>query len=551
MPVPTLLRNVDTSKLRRHCSNRWQFLTEARQPWLDFTRQVAQELLPNRLPYLLDPHTTQKGGEQNTHIVDAVGHLSVTTAASGIHNGVMPNTSKWFELVIRNQFGDDVDQKLYLEENQRRLLSLHNQSNAGNVLPQCQEEWLAFGTGAALILEDDEDGYRLDGLSVGEYCIAEDARGRVDTLYRKLTLTVGQLVEEFGVENLSPSSQQEAALEHWDTPVPCLHCIEPDRDGRNPEGNNPDLPWRSVYYEDIAQCNQVLAVRGFHKFPALVWRWGKLPGSPYGYGRGHEVLPHLVRLSKLIYRYGQALAEKADPAVQVPPGIQQHEVRRLPGGVTSVFGQQPITNLRKIDLELKEVAEWIEQTKQDIRDTIGATLVQSLRQITHQMTAREVSERSSQNLTEFLPALARLNDELLAPYIEWLWDIAEGLNLLPPTPESLTGQIIDIEFTSPLARKQRQAEADAIVRTFAVAGEIAKVPGFEDVVDHLDVGTAIRRISEIEGAPVSIIVPIEQVRQIQAARARTQQAQATAAAAQQGADFAKTASEAQPMAAVA
>lgn len=551
MAVPTLLAEGDTTKLRQHCTRRMQELEERRQPWLDFTRQVAEELLPNRLPYLNDPHGLIRGGEQNTHIVDAVGHLSLDTSSAGIISGTMPPTSPWFELKVRNEFDDATDEedREYLEETARRLLARHNQSNANHVLPEPQKEWLAFGTGAVLLLEDDEDGHRLDHLSAGEYCIADDHRGRVDTLYRKLTMTVGQLAEEFGVDRLSTSSRAAYEIESFDMPVPCVHAIEPDRDGLNPYGRTADLPWRSVYYEESAGATEVLAVRGYTRFPALVWRWGKLPGSAYGYGRGHDVLPHLVRLRRLIYRYGQALAFKSEPPVQVPAGMQQHEVRMLPGGKTSVFGQAEIKNLFRVDLELREVGEEIERTRQDIRDTLGATLVASLRRITHQMTAREADLRTSQDLTEFLPALYRLNEELLSPYIEWIYEIADSQGLLPPVPESLQDKVVDIEYTSPLARKQSEAEVEAIVRTYAIAGEIAKVR--KDVLDNLNVDGALRRIAQILGCPTSTLEPIENVRQMRQANAQRMQAEAAAAAAEQGVGMAKVAAEAGSLAEVA
>lgn len=543
MAVLSMRAEVDTTELRRHCERRLERLKEARQPWLDFSRAVAEELLPSRLPYLTDPHAAQRGGEQNTHIVDGVGHLALDTAAAGISSGSMPPSSPWFGLSIRDSFSDDDVQRGYLDESASRLLTLHNQSNANHVLPEAQKEWIAFGTAAALLLEDDEDAWRIDPMTIGEYCIAEDRRNRVNTIYREMTMTVGQLEQEFGRDRLSPSTRTMAERGEVDTPIPIVHAIEPDRDGLNPYGDNPDLPWRSVYFELTAGSDQVLAVRGFERFPALVWRWGKLPGSAYGYGRGHDALPHLIRLRKLIYRYGQALAYKADPPLQVPAQLQQHEVRRLPGGVTSVLGQQPVTNLMRVDLELQEVAQEIERTRQDVRDTLGATLVASLRRIDHQITAREADLRTSQDLTEWLPALYRLNEELLNPYIEWMWAIAAARGELPQQPDMRDDQVVDIEFTSPLARKQRQAEADAIIRTFAVAGEVAKVR--PDVVDNLDADAAIRRVSQIEGAPTSILVPIEQVRALRASRAQVQQAQQQAQAAQMGVDIARGAAEAQ------
>lgn len=542
MAAPTMLSGVETSALRWHCEQRLENLRTKRQPWLDFCRIVASELLPSRLPYLCDPHGEERGGEQNQHIVDAVGHLSLDTAAAGISSGTMPATSQWFELLVRNQFEDDEDEKLFLEDGARRLLAMHSQSNAPQVLPDGQKEWLAFGTGAALIVEDDEDGLRLDGLSVGEYFIAEDHRRRVDTLYRELTMTVGQLAEEFGFDRLSPSSQTAYERQDFDQVVSCVHAIEPDRDGKNPHGASTELPWRSVYYELTNGHDQVLDVRGYTRFPALVWRHGLLPGSAYGYGRGMDAVPHLVRLRRMIYRYGQALAFKSEPPLQIPGGMAQHEVRGLPGGRTSVFGQQKIETLFQVQLELDELAEEMERTRQAIRDTLGATLVASLRQIQRQMTAREADLRTSQDLAEFLPGLYRMSEELLSPYIEWLWEIADGRGLLPGAPASLQDKVIDIEFTSPLARKQRQGEVEAIVRTYAIAGEIGKVK--PEIWDNLDVDAAIRAIAEIEGCPVKTIVPFARMLEVRHAQQRAQQAQATAMAAQQGVEIAKGAAEA-------
>lgn len=542
MPVPTLLKDRDTTELRKHCEKRLGTLIDRRQPWLDFCKLVAEELLPSRLPYLIDPQHNQKGGEQNTNIFDGVGHLALDTVAAAIASGSMPQTSPWFGLVVRNEFGQDDEQLGFLDETGKRLLAMHNQSNAANVLPDGHKELVAFGTGAAIIVEDDEDGFRLDGMTVGEYCIADDHRGRVDTCYRQLTMTVGQLAEEFGYEALSDSSKRDFDNENYDVEVPCMHAIEPDRDGRNPDGDNPELPWRSVYFEQTAGCQTVLAVRGYRKFPVLVWRWGKLPGSAYGYGRGFDALPHLVRLRRLIYRHGQALAQKCEPALQIPAGMAQHEVRMLPGGKTSVFGQQEIKNLMRVDVELDKLELLIEKTKQDVRDTLGSTLVASLRRIDYQITAREADLRTTQDLTEFMPALSRLNDELNAPYVEWLYDIADQRGTLPQIPNSLADQIIDIEFTSPLARKQRQGEVDAIVETAAIAGEIAKVR--PEVLDNLNVDEMIRRVAQIKGSPSATLVPLERVRALRDARAQKQQAEVAAAAAEQGAGIAKTAAEA-------
>lgn len=536
------LVEVDLAPLRKHCEGRLIRMDAKRAPWLDFCRLVGEELLPNRLPYLIDPSSGDRAGEQNTHIVDAVGHLSLGTAASGVVQGTMPSTSVWYGVVVRGDPETDDEDRRYLEDGVRETLDMHNAGNAHHVLPMCQEEWIAFGTAAALMLSDDEDDYRLDGLTVGEYWIADDHRGRCDTLYRRLTMTVGQLAGEFGVDALSERSRQAYENGHFDVDVECVHAIEPDRDDLNPLGDPELMPWRSVYYERDATNSEVLDVRGFRRFPALVWRAGKLPGSPYGYGRGHDVLPHLVRLRRLIYRYGETLAYKLKPPVQVPAGTQAHELSMVPGGRTQVLGQQPISTLWKVDQELREIAEQIEVTRQDVRDTLGATLVASLRRLTQTMTKREAELRTSQDLNEWLPGLIAMQDELQSPYVEWLWDIALERGRLRPRPPSLDNKIVDIAFVSPLARRQREGEVDAIVETFGIAYQIAE-GGRPDILDNLNADAAIRLIAEIKGCPTSALEDIDEVKRVRQSRLRTQQAQATAAAAQQGVDIARGVAE--------
>ena len=175
MPVAMKLVDGTTRALRQHCERRIAGLKTARQPWLDFTREVAKEILPNRLPYLLDPMSKEKGGQQNTHVCDAVGHTAVETTASGITHGTMPSSSPWFSLAIRgSELQDDDDLRLFLQDGSRVLLDMHNQANTALVIPECQKEWVAFGTAAALVVEDDEaDGFRLDpGASLTLYTTA-------------------------------------------------------------------------------------------------------------------------------------------------------------------------------------------------------------------------------------------------------------------------------------------------------------------------------------------------------------------------------------------
>lgn len=529
----------ETYELRRHCDRRHEEMVQVRRPWLDYCKQVAQELICSRLPYLIDPNSGERAGEQNQHLVDSVGPRALTTAAAGIGTGTMPRSSQWLELVVRKQWEASDEERDYLAQGTRRVLTTHNQSNADSAFAPYRLELLAFGVGAALFFEDEEDVFRLQHLTVGEYLIAEDHRGRVDTLYRDFTATVGQLAQEFGKDRLGPTTRALYDRGQYDMQVPCRHCIEPDRWGYN----TPELPWVSIYYELPSGCTEVLDVRGFTRFPALVTRWERLPGTPYAMSPGMEALPHLVRLRKMIYRYGQSMAAMAEPPLQYPAGLSQHEVRANPGGKTPVYGNQKVETLYQVQMRLAELGEEIQRTREDIRETLGATLVASLRSIDRQITAREADLRTSQDLAEWLPGLYRLTDEMLNPYVEMVWEALERIGELPDRPDSLDGKVVDIEFQSPLARKQRQGDVDAIQKTFAIAAGVAPVK--PEILDNIDFDRAIRIVGEIEGAPPDFFVSLQAMKKERVAKQQAQAAQAQMGAAQQGADLYKTIGEGQ------
>jgi len=535
------LAGVDVVPLRQHADRRVCALKEQRLPVIDYCTKIAEELLPTRLPYLRNPYERIKGGEQNEHIVHAVGYQSLQAIVAGVISGSMPATSEWYHLMVRGQWDYDRDTAHYLQELELRQRTAHNQSNANQALGMFATELIAFGTAAALFLEDEEDYFRIDTCSMGEYMIAEDAHYRPDTLFREYTLTVGQLAQEFGVDRLSPQAKHLYKRQHYDEPIEVVHAIEPDRDALNPHRSSA-LPWRSYYYENGSSSDLMLGIRGFRHFPCLVTRWGRMPGTAYGYGRGGDALPHLVRLRKMLYRYGQGLAFKVQPALQLPPGVQEHEVRMLPGGMTPVLGTQPITTLFDVATDLREFDAMLQSTVQDVRDSLGASLVASLRGLQHQMTAREVDTRTTQDLMEFLPAVYQLFDELIGPLVELEWQALADAGQLPEPPSSLPDRI-DIEYTSPLARKQRHGEVDAIVRVFTLGGELSKLD--PSVLDNLDFDAALRRVAEIEGCPVQAIRQIEALRDLRDARGRMEQAQAQVAAAGQGIELARSAGEAQ------
>ena len=129
------------------------------------------------------------------------------------------------------------------------MLDVFARSNTYRALHSMYEELGAYGTSASIIVDDFDSVIHHHTLTAGEYAIASDYRGKVQTLYREFDLTVAQMVGEFGRDKVSPAVRTFFDRGNLDTWVPVIHAIEPriDRDATKRDAQN--MAWKSVYFE--------------------------------------------------------------------------------------------------------------------------------------------------------------------------------------------------------------------------------------------------------------------------------------------------------------
>ena len=77
-----------------------------------------------------------------------------------------------------------------------------SKSNTYRTLHGIYEELGAFGTAGSIILPDSKNAIHHYPVTIGEYAIATDYQGRVNTLYREFQKTVGEVVESLDITNV-------------------------------------------------------------------------------------------------------------------------------------------------------------------------------------------------------------------------------------------------------------------------------------------------------------------------------------------------------------
>ena len=503
---------------------RWGHLRSERATWWSHWQEVTTYLLPRNGRYF--EQDRNKGHRRHNSIYDNTGTRALRTLGAGMMAGATSPARPWFRLGTTDpDLNEFPPVQLWLADVTERMQLVFTKSNTYRTLHGIYEELGAFGTAGSIILPDSKNAIHHYPVTIGEYAIATDYKGRVNTLYREFQKTVGELVREFGYNKCSTSVKNlydRGSLDQW---VTVIHAIEP-RDDRERDFNKEDnmnMKYKSCYFEQGGDGEQVLRESGFRDFPAVVPRWGIAGGDIYGNSPGMEALGDIKQLQHEQLRKAQGIDYQTKPPLQVPSYMKNRDVDSLPGGVTFVDGQQgKIETAFNVNLNLNHLLQDIQDVRGRINSSFYADLFLMLANATDtRMTATEVAERHEEKLLMLGPVLERLHNELLDPLIDNTFNRMVEAGLVPPAPEELQGTELNVEFVSMLAQAQRAIGTNSVDRYTNTMGMIAQMK--PDVLDKFDSDKWANAYAEMLGIDPELIVPDKQVARIRQERAQAQQ----------------------------
>lgn len=535
-----------TDDLKRRCLERWEALKSERTSWMTHWQEISEVLTPRTGRFLVSDNN--KGDKRHRAILDNTGTRALRTLAGGMMAGMTSPARPWFRLTTLNP---ELDESYEVKDWLGRVTSLMQmvfaKSNIYQSLTMAYEELGAYGTAAVILYDDPDNVIHCMPLTIGEYAIATDGRGRVNTLYREFRMTVAQLVQEFGYASCSGATQQMFDKRQYDEWVTVVNAIEP-RDMRDPEKiDNKNMPYRSVYFEDCAEDKKILRESGFRTFPCLCGRWGVSGGDIYGTSPGMEALGDLHQLQQEQLRKSQAIDYQSNPPVLVPADLKDDESAIVPGGtvfVDSVSQAQMVRSAYDVPLRL----DFLLQDIQDVRARINEAFYKDIfMMLTEQggdrMTATEVAERHEEKMLMLGPVLDRLNSEMLDPLITLVFERLQANGMLPPLPEELQGVELNVDFISILAQSQKAVTTNAIDRFVNSLNAVAGMK--QEVLDKFNADRWADTYADSLGIDAQLIVPDKEVATLREARAQAQAQQAQLEQAQQAASTMKDVAQAQ------
>lgn len=484
------------------------------------------------LPGADDVIDQQSVGQSRTEwIMDSNPLLSPQTLAANLQGAITNSAIQWFSLQFNHpqlKLLQPVTQ--WLGQCDSLLLSAYNGSNFYQAAHSYYLHLGTFGTAAMYCSSRmNSQGTRLHykTLSIGSYCIAENADGRVDTLYRDVWLTPRQAIQLFEGQVSDEVRKRADNPAEQDKHLKFIHCVYP-RSDRNPaKANNRNMPFASLYLEEATKF--VNDESGYHEFPFLVSRWETLSRSPWGFGPGHIALPDVRMLNTLRELHLQQLALWVSPPLSVLHEGVLGSISLEPRALNTVLQEGAITPMNltgRPDLVQIDQAD----LRRSIQDIFFVNALQSLPPPgVGNMTAFEVAQRIEQMQRLMGPAFQRILVEMLDPLADRTFGLLWRAGVLPPPPlevllaaQQNVGQI-DVEYEGPLARAQRGADVRAIEQMTDLGLRLVQLQQSADVLDNMDWDEAYRHAAAQSGMPRALI---RDARDVVKMRAIRQQAQA-------------------------
>lgn len=513
-------------------NQRYEVLKKERDPWLARWKDVSKYVKPEETSFA----AWNRGKYSTTdsqYVYSNAPTKAFDTLVAGLAGGATSPARKWFKITPNNPLGGQIPDsvKKWCSDVENILIKTFHDSNTYNSLHSLYKHLCLFGIGADIISTDPDNVVSHLVLEPGSFCIQSDSRGVVNTLYREFEMTVAQLVERFGWDNVSNKTRELFESGHVDNKFLICHAIEPRSVRDHKALDNKNMPFASYYFylEKGDKEGIILEESGYQIFPVICPRWDVITSNNYGSSPAMAALPNIKQLQVEVKLKLQLLELMADPPLIAPHAARQEPISMMPGSINYSTGLdmeiKPIINgTAAIDALTADIYNLQREIESDFYSDLFL-MIQS--QQDDRKTATEIQALKEEKMLVLGPVIERLQHELLEPLIDLTIDALATSDMLPPAPGELAqeGLSLEAEFSSMLAQSQRVEDINAMDRFISA---ITAVAGSRpEILDNINPDSYFRLYMERMGINPGIALDQNEVDQV-----RQQRADAAAAAQQ-------------------
>lgn len=468
-----------------------------------------------------------RGDRRNSKIIDPAAVMAARTLSSGMMSGITSPARPWFRLATPDRdLMDYGPVKLWLETVEQRMNEVFNRSNLYQSLPLMYEDLGTFATGAMAVVADPQRVIRTVPFPTGSFYIANGADLSVDTAVREFSMTVRQVIIEFGMDAVSDTVKSQWNSGQYGQWVNVVHAVYPNLDRQTGKLEAKHKAYKSVYYEANSTDDKLLRESGYDEFPVMAPRWEVNGEDVYGSScPGMVALGSVKALQLLQRRKAQMIDKITNPPLQAPASIKSQRISTIPGGI-NYLPMADVNNQIKPLFQIPAngtngLLEDIQDTRQIIDHAYFVDLFRMMQTVnTRSMPVEAVAEMREEKLLMLGPVLQRLDSELLDKLINRTFSVMAENNLLPVPPDEMQGMQLKVEYISVMAQAQKAIGVSSIERFIGFTSGIGQFK--PDALDKINVDETIDAYAASIGVPPSVVATNEQVAQIRERRAQQQ-----------------------------
>lgn len=456
----------DDQKEAARIVSRWEKLETAAINWKTHWQECYDVIVPRKDDVIA---TRLPGDKREVDNFDTTAIQANEMLAAALHGMLTNPETRFFEITFGDpSLDEDKQVKDWCQDVGNVMFRVLNNTNFQTEIYEIYIDLGAIGTACLYMGEHDEDVVYFSARALKEVRVDENSLGLIDTVYRLFKWRPFQIIEEFGEKNC-PYNVLQAAEKDSQDQMELIHAVEPQRDDMQKKYKK--FKFQSKYI--LKDSKFILNKDGFREFPYAVPRWSKTSGEVYGRGPGMSMLADINMVNAMMETVIKGAQKTVDPPLMVQDDGVIGVVRLTPGGLTIVRPGAEMIKPLITDARIDFGQKMVEDVRQRIR--AGFYVDQLQLQQGPQMTAEEVKQRTEEKLRLMGPVLGRQHFELLRPLITRLFDIMQRRNMIPQAPAKIQGKKFDVRYSSLIARAQRMAEGQNLVRAMQIVQPIAQV----------------------------------------------------------------------------
>ena len=548
---PTQLGERDEQQKAKDCLKYLLVLAEQRLFWEPQVDNIIAYVNHGRR--FITDRDLWDGQQTGQYVYDDTAMLARNMLVDGMVGYLCSRNQPWFALelpgkfnfprtsVMRSWKGERIDSypqvQKWLQDCQTVMYSAFNRSNFYDVVTEFISDGASCGTASMLVEEDVEHSTIVFTVPhFREIYIAENQFKKVDTNYRVYKMTLRQLAQKFGWEEMckvEPNFKRDYESNmHSERDV--LHAIYPRQDYEPWRIDAKGKPWASdwVYCKggkilafggrgqapSLADKDHAILKEGGYDSKAIItWRWRVNSDEVYGRGPAHDAFVSIAQLNQM-GRTNLVTAQRAAEPPLVAYSDMRGAIQRGPNGITYVESNRgDIRTRAPLPLHtgvqsLPFTVEYQDRVRQVVNSHFHTDVFMMMSQLasaghSERMVVEQVMELQGEKAAILGTRVGNLQSEAFDPLINRVYSIEAEAGRIPSPPDILLESIhgpVQVQYLGPLAQAQTRLTTVRSIDGFL--GEAMKLAQIDPTIIHaINAPHILRTLRDAVNAPVDCV----------------------------------------------